>query len=147
VYLLKELDISSGNNDFNIADKITASNFKQKETGGARQPLESKPEIELPKPDEIFIGPELYQKLSQIIEEINSAYGKNYDTDIAAKSALQIRDLLLKDEKLKASAKANELKDFTFTYNDSINGALLNGSEQTEDFFHCYSITKNSKRN
>jgi type I restriction enzyme R subunit len=147
VYLVKELDISSGNNDFDIADKITASNFKQKKTAETtKSNIESKPEIVLPKPDEIFIGPELYQKLSQIIEEINAVYGKNYDTDVATKSALQIRDLLLKDEKLKASAKVNELKDFAFTYTDSINGALLNGSEQTDDFFSLLLNNEELKR-
>jgi type I restriction enzyme R subunit len=53
-----------------------------------------------------------------------------------SKSALQVRDLLLKDEKLKASAKANTLKNFHFTYDDSVNTALLDGSDQNQDFFY-----------
>ena len=32
-YLVKEIEVGSGGNDFDIADKITASNFRQKKTG------------------------------------------------------------------------------------------------------------------
>jgi type I restriction enzyme R subunit len=42
---------------------------------------------------------------------------------------------LLKDEKLKASAKTNTLGDFRFSYDDSVKDALLNGYEQNEDFY------------
>lgn len=45
--------------------------------------------------------------LSEIITEINSIVGKDYDNDIAVKAMLQIKDILMKSEKLKTSAKSN----------------------------------------
>lgn len=50
--------------------------------------------------------------LSEIIDEINLMDDKNYEPDVASKSAMQIRDLLLKDARLKASARNNALDDF-----------------------------------
>lgn len=48
---------------------------------------------------------------------------------------LQIRDILLKSDKLKASAKNNTEKDFEFAYFDDIDDALIEGLEQNQDFF------------
>ena len=47
---------------------------------------------------------------------------------------LQIRDILLKSDKLKASAKNNTEKDFEFAYFDDIDDALIEGLEQNQDF-------------
>jgi type I restriction enzyme R subunit len=135
-YLIKEIEITSGGNDFDIADKITVTFQKPKKIKDiTKSEWAAEPEIEYPVPGEVIIGPDEYKKLSKIIEEINAAYNKNLDTDVAAKAALQVKDILLKDEKLKASAKTNTLKDFQFTYDDSVRDALLNGYEQNEDFY------------
>lgn len=75
------------------------------------------------------------ERLSQIIAEINSRTGKSYDNDVAVKAMLQIRDLLLKSEKLNASAKNNTVKDFEFSYFDDIDDALIEGLSQNQDFF------------
>ena len=75
------------------------------------------------------------QKLSIIIAEINSITGKTYDNDVAVKAMLQIRDIMLKSDKLKTSAKSNSLKDFEFAYFDDIDDALIEGLEQNQDFF------------
>ena len=48
---------------------------------------------------------------------------------------LQIRDILLKSEKLKVSAKNNNEKDFEFSYFDNIDNALIEGLDQNQDFF------------
>ena len=48
---------------------------------------------------------------------------------------LQIRDLLLKSEKLRTSAKNNTEKDFEFSYFDGIDDALIEGLAQNQDFF------------
>ena len=48
---------------------------------------------------------------------------------------LQIRDILMKSDKLKASAKNNTVKDFEFSYFDDIDDALIEGLEQNQDFF------------
>jgi type I restriction enzyme R subunit len=147
-YLVKEIDITAGNNDFDIADKITVSfNKPKKKTETASPDIKSIPEVELPKPDEIFIGEEEKKKLSEIIDEINARYGKHFDTDVATKAALQIRDILLKDDKLKTSAKANTFHDFeTFSYTSSIDNALNDGYEQNEDFFSLLLNNEDAKK-
>ena len=48
---------------------------------------------------------------------------------------LQIRDLLMKSDKLKTSAKNNTQKDFEFSYFDDIDDALIEGLSQNQDFF------------
>jgi type I restriction enzyme R subunit len=54
---------------------------------------------------------------------------------VAIKAALQVKDLLMKDERLKASAQTNTLKDFHFTYDDRVNDALVDGYDQNEEFY------------
>lgn len=76
-------------------------------------------------------------RLSQIIAiaEINSRTGKSYDNDVAVKAMLQIRDIMMKSETLKTSAKNNSEKDFEFAYYDNIDDALVEGLSQNQDFF------------
>ena len=79
--------------------------------------------------------PEKEEALSKIIAEINSRTGKTYDNDVAVKAMLQIKDIMMKSEKLKTSAKNNTEKDFEFAYFDDIDDALIAGLEQNQDFF------------
>ena len=134
-YLVKEIEVGSGGNDFDIADKITASNFRQKKTRENTHEIEFKPEVSLPKPNEVFMDEVVKKKLSEIIEEINTAYNKNFDVDVASKSALQMRDILLKNGHLRDSAWNNSLKDFRFAYFDAVQDALIAGYEQNQDVF------------
>lgn len=145
-YLVKEIEIGGGGNDFDIADKITASNFQQRKTGEGTSPLESKPEVSLPKPNEVYFDEAVKKKLSEIIDEINAAYNKNFDVDVASKSALQMRDLLLKNGHLKDSARNNTLRDFRFAYFDAVQDALLEGYEQNEEFFSLLLDNDDKKR-
>lgn len=48
---------------------------------------------------------------------------------------LQIRDILMKSDKLKTSAKNNTQQDFEFSYFDDIDDALIEGLSQNQDFF------------
>ena len=48
---------------------------------------------------------------------------------------LQIKDLLMKSDDLKASARNNTEKDFEFAYFDNIDDALIEGLSQNQDFF------------
>ena len=134
-YLVKEIEVGGGGNDFDIADKITASNFRQKKTGEQSAEIDSKPEVNLPKPNEVYFDEAAKKKLSEIIEEINATYNKSFDVDVATKSALQMRDLLLKNGHLRDSARSNNLRDFAFAYYDAVQDALLDGYEQNQDFF------------
>jgi type I restriction enzyme R subunit len=134
-YLVKELDIKGGN-DFDIADKITVSGFKQEQSGGMTNPnIESKPELKMNAPKPAQPEPEQLKMLSVIIEEINTIYGSKGDTNVRTKAAMQIRDILLKDERLKVSAKNNPFSDFKFTYKDSVSDALVSGYDENVDFY------------
>ena len=97
--------------------------------------IASKPVTKLPTAELFGLTPAKEERLSEIIREINSKLGKSYDNDVAVKAMLQIRDLLMKSDKLKASAKNNTVKDFEFSYFDDIDDALIEGLEQNQDFF------------
>lgn len=84
---------------------------------------------------EINLTEDEEKKLSEIIAEINSRAGKNYDNDVAVKAMLQIKDILLKSEELKASALVNDQNNFEFTYFDNTDDALVEGLSQNQDFF------------
>ena len=75
------------------------------------------------------------ERLSQIIAEINSRTGKAFYNDFVVKAMLQIRDILLKSDKLKTSARNNTVKGFEFSKFDDIDDALIEGLEQNQDFF------------
>ena len=75
------------------------------------------------------------EKLSKIIEEINQTTGSNFDKDVAVKSMLQIRDLMMKSNNLRISAKNNNEHDFELSYFDHIDDMLIEGLEHNKDFF------------
>lgn len=135
-YLLSYLDVSGGGSGFDLTGKIKASQFvQQKGETHAKEKQVSTPVMQLPQSDGFNLTEAKKERLSQIIAEINSRTGKAYDSDVAVKAMLQIRDLLLKSEKLKTSAKTNTEKDFEFSFYDDIDDALLEGLEQNKDFF------------
>lgn len=57
------------------------------------------------------------------------------ETVVPSSSMLQIKDIMMKSEELKASAKNNTEKDFEFAYFDNIDDALIEGLNQNQDFF------------
>lgn len=61
--------------------------------------------------------------------------GKAYDNDVAVKAMLQIKDIMMKSDRLRTSAKNNTVKDFEFSYFDGIDDALIEGLSQNQDFF------------
>ena len=75
------------------------------------------------------------KKLSVIIEEINNRTGNHFDKDVAAQAMLQIKEILLKSQKLQQSALVNSEDEFKFSYFDDIDDALVQGLEQNQDFF------------
>ena len=97
--------------------------------------IKSDPVVKLPTAEQIALTLQKTEKLSQIIAEINSKTGKSYDNDVAVKAMLQIKDIMMKSEELKASAKNNTEKDFEFAYFDNIDDALIEGLNQNQDFF------------
>lgn len=97
--------------------------------------LETSSEVNGAAPKEVQVHEDQKRKLSAIIAEINAAHGKNFDVDVVTKNAFQIRDLLMKDEGLKESAKNNTEQNFANAYNDSMKQALVNGYKQNKDFY------------
>lgn len=139
-YLIKELNPGGGGNNFDIADKITVSDFRQKQmeehTG---ENIEAKPEVKIRKPKPASLEEEQKKLLSQIIDEVNALYDKEYEPDFTTKAAMQIRDLLLKSnalkDRLEKSARNNTLNEFKFTYDDCVQDALVEGYDQNVDFY------------
>lgn len=139
-YLIKELNPGGSGNNFDIADKITVSKFRQKKMEEhLDEEIEAKPEVRITKPKPASLEEQQKKLLSQIIDEVNALYDKNYEPDFTTKAALQIRDLLLKNDefkdRLKVSAKNNSLKEFKFTYDDCVQDALVEGYAQNADFY------------
>ena len=135
-YLMSYIDIKHPGGGYNLDGKIKASNFVQKKGEEHKgEKLASDPVVKLPTADTIMLPEDKRERLSVIIAEINSKTGKSYDNDVAIKAMLQIKDLLLKSEKLRTSAKNNSIKDFEFSYFDDIDDALIEGLYQNQDFF------------
>lgn len=108
----------------------------QKKSGEHKdEQLTAKPVVKLATAANFNLTEEKKERLSQIIAEINSRTGKSYDNDVAVKAMLQIRDIMMKSETLKTSAKNNSEKDFEFAYYDNIDDALVEGLSQNQDFF------------
>lgn len=135
IWLLPYLKIGSTGKGFDLSSKIQASNFYQKKGKEQKADIKSKPPVKLPTADPIVLTEDEEKKLSDIIKEVNAKTGKSFDNDVAVKAALQIRDLMKKNDELKASAKSNTVKDFAFAYFDNIDDALLEGRSQNQDFF------------
>ncbi len=120
---------------FSLKDQIVANNFLNKLQGEYAKPeIKPEPFINLPKAQSSLSQDE-EKKLSQIIAELNSRTGNNFDQDVAAKAMLQIKEIMLKSEKLQQSALVNSEDEFKFTYFQDIDDALIQGLSQNEDFF------------
>lgn len=133
-------------NGVDITKKINMVEFKniysQKHSGG---PHVSKPFLSLPNA-EVRLTKDEEQLLSKIIDDINAASGQTFDTDVATKSMLQIKDLLLKNENLKVGAKNNNEADFAFSFYDDADEALLEGLMSNNEFFTLLLNNQNLKK-
>ena len=135
VYLLSYININHPGGGFNLEGKINASQFIQKKIGEhISTTLVAKPIVKLPTAERFGLTEDKEQRLSEIIDEINARTGKAYDNDVVIKAMLQIRDILLKSEKLRTSARNNTQQDFEFSYFDDIDDALIEGLAQNQDF-------------
>jgi type I restriction enzyme R subunit len=139
-YLIKEINPGSGGNNFDIADKITVSDFRQQEMERHEEgKIEATPEIKITKPLPASLEEDQKRKLSELIEEVNARYDKNYEPNSTSKAALQIKDLILNTPELRArlqkSAKSNALSEFEFTFNECVQDALVGAYDQNVDFF------------
>jgi type I restriction enzyme R subunit len=135
-WLLPYIKIGRTGYGFNLNGKIQASNFYQKKGEEIKKStVKASPEIKLPTAETFNLTEDEEKRLSEIIKEVNSKTGRSFDNDIAIKAALQIKDLMMKNEELKSSAKNNTIKDFEFSYFSNVDNALLDGFNQNQDFF------------
>lgn len=135
-YLISYINLNSAGGGYDLDGKIKASNFVQKKSEEHKTTkMVSDPIINLPTAEKFGLTEEKEKRLSEIIDEINSRLGKSYDNDVAVKAMLQIKDILMKSNKLKRSAKNNSVEDFEFSYFDDIDDALIEGLSQNQDFF------------
>lgn len=147
VALLAYLDIRQAGNGFSLKGKIKIGNFVQKKEEEHVKPnLVAKPFLKLPIAEKFSLAEDKKQKLSEIIAEINSRNGTAFDTDVAVKAALQIRDIMMKNENLKKSAASNTEKDFAFPFYDNIDDALIEGLDQNKGFFTLLLNNKDIKK-
>lgn len=144
--LLAYVNIKHPGGGYNLDGKINAMNFVQKKKADHKSKLKSDPVTKLPTADHFVLSEDKEKKLSEIIAEINSVAGKSYDNDVAVKAMLQIKDIMMKSDKLKTSAKSNTEKDFEFAYFDNIDEALIEGLEQNQDFFSLLLSNDEMKR-
>lgn len=135
-WLLPYLKTGGAGKGFDLSDKIQATNFFQKKGEEVKNTkVRVNPAVMLPVAETFTLTEDEERRLSDIIRDVNSKTGKSFDNDVAVKAALQIRDLMLKNEGLKASARNNTVKDFAFAYFDNIDDALMDGRAQNQDFF------------
>lgn len=133
---LNRVDISSSGGGFDLRGKIDATHFQQRKTAThIKEAKTADPIIKLSVADEFSLAEKEMKKLSEIIDEINLKTGKNYNVDVAVKAVYQIRDILLKKDELKKSAKVNKKKDFKLSYFSSVEDALIEGLDQNKEFF------------
>ncbi|MFH5881790.1 type I restriction endonuclease subunit R [Liberiplasma polymorphum] len=136
VWLLPYLKIGKSGNGFDLKGMIDASNFYQKKGEEFKvKPLDKDPYVNLPTADIFNLTEDEEQRLSDIINEVNSRTGKSFDNDVALKAALQIKDLLKKNPNIIASARVNPINDFEFSFYSGIDDALVDGLQQNQDFF------------
>ncbi|MCR5457089.1 MAG: DEAD/DEAH box helicase family protein [Clostridiales bacterium] len=135
-YLDSFLDIRNPGAGFDLSSMIKAEKFVQKKGTEHKSPkINADPIVKLPTAETLNLTPDKVERLSVIIAEINSRTGKTYDNDVAVKAMLQIKDILMKSEKLRESARNNTERDFEFSYFSDIDEALIEGLSQNQDFF------------
>jgi len=143
-WLLPYLKIGGSGKGFDLKGKIKATDFYQKK-GKEQKKVKIKPDptVKLPQADKFNLTEDEEKRLSDIISEVNSVTGKSFDNDVTVKAALQIKDLMMKNAELRASARNNSIDEFAFAYFDNIDDALLDGRAQNQEFFDL--LLKNEK--
>lgn len=139
-YLIKEMNPGSGGNDFDIADKIVVSDFRQEEIETHNGGDIGDNNEELHKPKRTLTVKEMQKKkLSEIINELNSLYDSDYKIDSTVDDAINIKELLLSTdyikEKLKNSVENNEYDKFMLTYDDCVVEVLKKGYDRNTKFY------------
>ena len=141
-WLIPYLKEGRGKEGFDLKNKIKIDTFNQKKERETNKPkIEPKPGVTTPDPTTPVKVVDLREKLSEIIKKMNESLGVEVDVDMASKSAMGVKDILEKDEELRQSALHNSRENFADAYYDHLNNALVQGSEDSKQFF--YLLLKN----
>lgn len=145
--LIPYLNIGASGEIVDLEGKLKADRFVQQKTSEHTEShLVSDPIVSLPSAESLGLTEEKEKKLSEIIAEINSRTGKNFNNDVAVKSMLQIKDFMMQSKKLKDSAKNNTEKDLEFAYYDNVDDALIQGLDHNQEFFSMLLNNKDLKK-
>ena len=132
---------------FNLDGKLKATGFKQKKSSEHEtSSISPNPVVKLPIADDIRLTPAKEEKLSDIIEEINSRFGTDFDSKVVMRTAYVIRDQMKKSDELKISAVNNTEEDFSLVYYDHIDDALTEGYSENKEFFSLLMKNEDLKR-
>ena len=134
--LLEILD-TGGHGGISVKDKINFDKFTQKEigdTGTKDREHPSDPMISLAGVSTRLTNDE-QDRLSEIIATVNARVGGGLDEDTVVLSGLQVKELLLHNDSLRASARANSEEDFSIAYFDRGEDVLYEGLNQNNQFF------------
>ncbi|MCD8308251.1 MAG: DEAD/DEAH box helicase family protein [Clostridia bacterium] len=135
-YFISFVNISQPGGGFDLTGKIKAENFIQKkEAEHTTTKIVSDPVIKLPVAADANLTEDEMKRLSEILEEINSKTGKSFNIESGIWAVLQIKELIRNSENLRESAKVNTESDFSFSYYDRIDDALLEGLSQNKELF------------
>ena len=123
--LLGHLDTGGGGEGFSLKDKIDAIGFRQEKVLETHKPKIA-PDPGLPMPSvEGAPKEDEEERLSKIIEELNSKFGVNLDPAVAGKGIEQIVAKAEGDEELRRIARANDLRNFSLPFGDVVTNRLL----------------------
>lgn len=134
--LLEILD-TGGHGGISVKDKINFDKFTQREIGdmGTKDRAHpSKPMISLAGVSTRLTNDER-DHLSEIIATVNARVGGALDEDAVVLSGLQVKELLLHNDSLRDSARANSEEDFAIAYYDRGEDVLYDGLNQNNQFF------------
>lgn len=135
-YFLKLLTIDDAGDGFDLRGKVKIDRIQQiKGEIRENEPITPEPFVSLPVAEPIVLPGDKRELLSEIIAEINAKTGSDYDVDLAINAAMQIRDIMMKSDDLKTSAKNNTESDFKFSYFSNVEDALIQGLGQNQGFF------------
>lgn len=134
--LLEILD-TGGQGGISVKDKINFDKFTQKEigdTGTKDREHPSDPMVSLAGVSTRLTNDE-QDRLSEIIATVNARVGGDLDSDVVVLNGLQVKELLLRADELRASALANSEEDFAIAYFDKGEDVLYEGLNQNNRFF------------
>ena len=144
--LLGHLNVGGGGSGFSLWNKVDAIDFRQEKTLETHKPkITSAPKAVMPEMDGVGDEDD-EERLSKIIERLNSTYGKNLDPKVAAKGISQIITKAESDEELKGVAKSNDFSNFAITFGEAATKRLIVESyEQSEEFYNLLLSNEEAK--